>query len=130
AASQNSFVYVRVYAHALRQDRQPGDRVDFTETLFWHAGLKTNEQGEATVEFALNDAVTTFRVFADAFAATGAIGSASTLLESVNPFYLEPKLPLEVTQGDRILLPIACVNTTSSALGRVNMTVDAKFSMI
>jgi hypothetical protein len=128
--AHNSFVYVRVYAHDLRRDRQPGDRVDFTETLFWHAGLKTDEQGEATIEFALNDSVTTFRAFADAFTGAGAIGSGTALLESINPFYLEPKLPLEVTQGDRILLPIACVNTTSSPLGRVSMTVDAKFSTI
>lgn len=126
--ARNDFVFVRIYAHELRRERQPGDRVDFTETLFWHAGLKTDAQGEATVEFALNDSVTTFRVFADAFSGAGAIGSGSTLLESVNPFYLEPKLPLEVTQGDRILLPVACVNTTSSALGRVNMTVETKFS--
>src|SRR5262249_58417665 len=41
-----------------------------------------------------------------------------------------PNPPLEVTQGDRILLPVACVNTTSSALGRVNLTVEAKFSTI
>jgi hypothetical protein len=126
----NAFVFVRVYAHELRRERQPGDRVDFTETLFWHAGLKTDAAGEATVEFALNDAVTTFRVFGDAFTGTGAIGSGMGLLESVNPFYLEPKLPLEVTQGDRILLPVACVNTTSSALGRVEMTVSAKCSTI
>lgn len=130
ASAQNAFVYIRVYAHELRRNRQPGDRVDFTETLFWHAGLKTNEHGEATIEFALNDSVTTFRIFADAFTGAGAVGSGATLLESTNPFYLEPKLPLEVTQGDRILLPVACVNTTPSSLGRVNMTVDAKFSTI
>ena len=129
-AKPNDFVYTRVYAHELRADRQPGDRVDFRETLYWHAGLKTSEKGAATVEFALNDSVTTFRVFADAFTAAGAIGSASTSFESVNPFYLEPKLPLEVTQGDRILLPVACVNTTTSALGRVKMTVDTEFSAI
>jgi len=129
-AKPNAFVYIRVYAHKLRPDRQPGDRLDFRETLFWHAGLKTSERGAATVEFALNDSVTTFRVFADAFTAAGAIGSGATSFESVNPFYLEPKLPLEVTQGDRILLPVACVNTTSSPLGRVKMTVDTEFSTI
>jgi alpha-2-macroglobulin-like protein len=129
-AKPNDFVYTRIYAHELRPDRQPGDRVDFRETLFWHAGLKTSEQGAATVEFSLNDSVTTFRVFADAFTAAGAIGSGTTSFESVNPFYLEPKLPLEVTQGDRILLPVACVNNTSSSLGRVKMTVDTDFSAI
>jgi hypothetical protein len=127
-AKPNAFVYTRVYAHELSPDRQPGDRLDFRETLFWHSALKTNEQGGATVEFALNDSVTTFRVFADACTAAGAIGSGATAFKSVNPFYLEPKLPLEVTQGDRILLPVACVNTTSSSLGRVKMTVDTAFS--
>src|SRR5262249_51167905 len=72
----------------------------------------------------------TFRVFADAFTVAGGVGSGATLLESVNPFYLEPKLPLEVTQGDRILLPVSCVNTTASSLGRVNLTVDTKFSSV
>jgi uncharacterized protein YfaS (alpha-2-macroglobulin family) len=127
-SARNDFAYVRVYAHALRPDRQPGDRVDFTETLFWHAGVKTNEQGEATVEFALNDSVTTFRVFADAFNGAGALGSSTTLVESLNPFYIEPKLPLEVTQGDRILLPVACVNTTPSPLGQVNLKLETKFT--
>ncbi|MFN0054841.1 MAG: MG2 domain-containing protein, partial [Planctomycetales bacterium] len=124
----NDFVYTRVYAHDLHPNRQPGDRTDFTETLFWHAGLKTNEQGEASIEFALNDAVTTFRVLADAFTGSGALGSGTTLLESVNPFYLEPKLPLEVTQGDRILLPVVSVNTTSSALDQVTFSVEARFA--
>lgn len=122
----NDFVFVRIYAHELRPDRKGGDRVDFTETLFWHAGLKTNEKGEASVEFALNDSVTTFRTFADAFSTSGGLGSSTTILESVNPFYLEPKLPLEVTQGDRLLVPVTCVNTTTSSLGSVKLSVETK----
>ena len=43
------------------------------------------------------------------------------MLESVKPFYLEPKLPLEVTQGDRILVPVTCVNATTAPLGNVNV---------
>jgi len=34
------------------------------------------------------------------FSGTGALGTASTAIESVEPFYVEPKLPLEVTSGD------------------------------
>ncbi len=124
----NDFVFVRIYAHELRPDRKPGDRVDFTETLFWHAGLRTNEKGEASIEFALNDSITTFRTFADAFSTTGGLGSSTTVLESANPFYLEPKLPLEVTQGDKLLVPVTCVNTTTSSLGSVNLSVDSKLS--
>jgi uncharacterized protein YfaS (alpha-2-macroglobulin family) len=112
----DDFVAVRVYAHQVRPDREPGQRIDFTETLFWHAGIKTDESGQASVEFGLNDSVTSFRVLADAFSASGALGTANTAIESVKPFYLEPKLPLEVTMGDRIMLPVGVVNATDATL--------------
>lgn len=112
----NDFVAVRVFAHAVRPDRRPNERTDFTETLYWNAGLTTDERGQATVEFDLNDAVTSFRVFADAFTSAGALGSATTPIESVEPFYVEPKLPLEVTSGDVVLAPFALVNSTDRPL--------------
>ncbi len=108
---------VRVYAHQLRPNRRPGDRQDFTETLYWSAGVKTDAAtGEASVEFALSDSVTSFRVMADAFTSDGALGQGSEALEVVEPFYLEPKLPLEVTSGDVIQLPIGVVNATDERL--------------
>ena len=110
----NDFVTVRVYAHELRADHQQGDRVDFTETLYWSTGLKTDDSGTATFEFALNDSVTSFQVQTDAFTADGAIGAASLPIESVEPFYLEPKLPLEVTSGDHIRVPVSMVNATDT----------------
>jgi hypothetical protein len=115
---------VREYAHALRPGHQPGQRADFTETLYWNAAVKTAaDTGQASVTFALNDAVSTFRVAADAFSADGALGSsASTVIESIQPFYVEPKLPLEVTAGDVIRLPVALVNGTAEEL---NVTLSA-----
>jgi len=115
-AMRNDFVVVRVYAHEVRTGRQPGERTDFTETLFWHAGLKTDDAGQASFEFGLNDSVTSFRVFADAFASTGSLGSGTLQIDSVEPFYLEPKLPLEVTAGDTIRLPVGVVNATGAPL--------------
>jgi hypothetical protein len=120
---RNDFVAVRVFAHAARPDRQPGERIDFAETLYWHAGVKTDDAGKATIEFDLSDAVTSFRVFADAFNAAGAIGSGTTTIESVEPFYIEPKLPLEVTSGDVVLAPVGFVNSTSESL-------DASLSVV
>ena len=116
-AVRNDFVPVRIYAHQVRSQRQPGDRADFAETLFWSAGIRTDEHGQAVVEFGLNDAVTSFRVFGDAFGDNGALGAESLAIESIAPFYLEPKLPLEVTQGDVIRAPLGIVNATSSPLG-------------
>lgn len=127
---RNDFVAVRIYAHQVREGRRPGERSDFTETLFWHAGVQTDAQtGKATVEFGLNDAVTSFRVFADAFNRTGALGSASEQIESVEPYYLEPKLPLEVTAGDEILLPIGVVNATDSGMKNTQIAVEAHPSL-
>lgn len=120
----NNFVAVRVYAHQVRAGRKAGDRFDFTETLYWNAGVKTDENGKASVKFALNDSVTSFRTFADAFSANGAIGQSSLQIESVQPFYVEPKVPLEVTTGDDVRLPIALVNATGSALTKGSYSVE------
>ncbi|SEM88115.1 Uncharacterized conserved protein YfaS, alpha-2-macroglobulin family [Stigmatella aurantiaca] len=116
-AWQPPVVYLREYAHTVRPGRKPGDRVDFAETLYWNAGVRTDAQtGEARVSFALNDSVTTFKAFAGAVGANGALGSTVASLESVQPFYAEPKLPLEVTSGDVIQLPVALVNGTAAPL--------------
>ena len=111
------FVAVREYAHVARAGRQPGERADFAETLCFHAGVKTDPAtGKATIKFALSDSITRFRVMGDGFTATGALGSGDLVVESVEPFYVEPKLPLEVTAGDVIELPIALVNGTLEGL--------------
>jgi hypothetical protein len=129
-AIRNDFVSVRVYAHEVRPNRQPGQRIDFTETLFWHAGVKTDAQtGQATIEFGLNDSVTSFRVFGDAFSADGALGTATTLVESVEPFYIEPKLPLEVTMGDEVRLPVGLVNAMDEAMPETRFAVSGHESL-
>ena len=122
---RNDFVAIRVYAHQVRAERQPGERVDFTETLFWHAGLRTGPEGKATIEFGLNDAVSSFRVFADSFSQSGGLGSAALQVEAVQPFYLEPKLPLEVTMGDVLQVPVGVVNATGDRLDDVTVGVTA-----
>ena len=126
-AIRNDFIAVRVYAHEVRKDRQPNDRRDFAETLFWHAGLKTNEKsGEAKFEFGLNDSVTSFRIAADAFNSSGSLGAKTQKIESVQPLYTEPKLPLEVTSGDWVRVPIGIVNATPGELKGLILQVEAK----
>jgi hypothetical protein len=115
-AQRHDFLMVREYAHTTRAEHKPNDRVDFAETLYWNAGVKTDEKtGTGTVSFSTSDAVTSFRVFADGFNSAGALGSASTTIQSVQPFYVEVKMPLEVTQGDEMRLPVTLVNGTSDA---------------
>ncbi len=124
-SAQNDLVMVREFAYEVRKDRNPTDRVDFTETLFWNSGVKTDAKtGEATVSFGLNDSVSTFRVFADAFNSDGALGATNIGVESVQPFYAELKMPLEVTAGDHILLPVSMVNATSSELVSPDISIN------
>jgi uncharacterized protein YfaS (alpha-2-macroglobulin family) len=111
---------VRQYAHR-HVAGKPGVRTDFTETLYWNPLVIANAQGEATIRFELSDAVTTFRVAADAQAdatagdggVLGRIGAGGGTIVSRIPFSLEPKLPLEVNAGDTIDLPVAVVNDSA-----------------
>lgn len=106
---------VREYSFRQRQ-RRGTQRDDFTETLYWNPLIIADERGRATIEFDLSDSITTFRVSASAHSNDGRIGSGDGEVISRRPFYLEPKLPLEVTLGDRIDLPVAIVNGTSQDL--------------
>lgn len=127
---RNDFVAVRVYAHEVRPDRKPGERMDFTETLFWAAGIKTDSTGTASVTFDLSDSVTAFRVVADALSSAGGLGTGTESIESVEPFYLEPKLPLHVTVGDRIDLPLGLVNGTSQPMNDVSLAIDTPDGLV
>jgi len=121
---------MRIYAHDLRPNRAGNDRVDFTDTLFWAAGVKTDEKtGTATVTFHLNDSVTSFDILADAFDASGELGEGKAAITASEPFYVEPKLPLEVSSGDVIHLPIAAVNGTQNTLDNVTFTLTGGLGM-
>ncbi|MFT3712677.1 MAG: alpha-2-macroglobulin family protein [Archangium sp.] len=123
---QLAFITVREFAHQVRPGRKPNDRLDFAETLFWSAATKTDANGEATVKFGLSDAVTSFKVAADGYTSGGVLGTGSVKLESVKPFYVEAKLPLEVTEGDIVRLPVAFVNGTREPLSSVTMQLQTK----
>jgi hypothetical protein len=126
---------VREYAHTLRPNWTEGSRVDFAETVYWNAGVKTDAStGIATVSFNLSDSVTSFRVLADGFTQDGTLGSSVSHVESVQPFSIEPKLPLQVTSGDVIQLPISIINGMSRELRGAEVTASGaagiKFTML
>ena len=102
---------VREYAHRVSPSLD-ANRTDFAETLYWNAGITTSPSGEAKVTFELGDAVTSFCVRADAVTLNGALGMGETTLEAQRPFYVEPKLPLEVSAGDSIDAVVMVMNGT------------------
>jgi uncharacterized protein YfaS (alpha-2-macroglobulin family) len=118
---ERQLVVAREYAHCYTPDKT-GVRSDFTETLYWNPLLIADAEGRATIHFDLSDAVTAFRLTADAHG-NGRLGSGRAEIVSRIPFNLEPKLPLEVNAGDRIDLPLAVVNDTNAPLP-VTLRID------
>lgn len=112
---------IREYAH--RYQPSP-TRSDFAETLLWEPLVTTDADGRATIRFDLPDSLTTFRVQVDAHSADGRLGSGGGVVVSRLPVEIDPKMPLAVTAGDVIRLPIAMVNRASEAT-RLRLTVDA-----
>ena len=116
----------REYAHQARKDRKPGERVDFTETIYWNASVKTDPRtGRAEFSFALPDTLGGFQVRADAFGNNGALGEVTAELQCVRPFYGEIKLPLFLTVGDTAWLPITLVNASEKPLENANLSLSS-----
>jgi hypothetical protein len=113
----------RQYAH---QHRPATDRRDFTPTILWQTLVSTDEDGHAAVTFATSDAVTTWRVHADAHApaGTGRLGQATIAFATRLPLHVDARLPDEVAAGDRLLLPIGVV-CSDPALTEVELSVFA-----
>ena len=108
-----SLLLVREYAHRAAAPFD-GTSGDFTETLYWNAGVMTSPNGEAQVNFDLGDAVTTFRARADAFSIAGALGHGEAVLEAGRPFSIETRIPSEVTSGDLMEVPVVISNGTAT----------------
>jgi uncharacterized protein YfaS (alpha-2-macroglobulin family) len=103
---------VRQFPAPNYQGAQDGPRTDFRETVFWQPSVKTGEQGTAKVEFYLSDAVTSFRATVEGVGRGGTAGRGDAVLASKLPVSLAAKLPLEVSNGDVIRLPVTLSNTT------------------
>jgi hypothetical protein len=111
----------RAYSHRAAGG---GARGDFAETLLWTAGGPTGADGALELEFDLSDSITTFRLVVDAAGNDGALAWGETEVTARRPLYVEPKLPLEVTAGDRVLVPVAVVNGAATPQA-VRLTVRA-----
>lgn len=90
---------VFAYVHRLRALRD-----DFTETILWHPLARTGN-GHFSIEFDTSDRITTWQVFVDAHGA-GRVGQGSATFTATKPFYLDVNLPVEVSAGDRVELPV------------------------
>ncbi|MCK5797435.1 MAG: hypothetical protein KAI47_09650, partial [Deltaproteobacteria bacterium] len=85
-------------------------RSKFPETLLWRPEVITDRQGRAAIDVDLADSITTWRVLANASTATGLLGHASTTLRVFQDFFVDIDLPVALTQGDQISVPVTVYN--------------------
>ncbi len=125
-AEPQAWAPVRVFPVPASIADYAGPRDDYRETVFWAPSVKTDPKGRATVKFVVSDAVTSFRVFSEGVGG-GLAGRDETVFKSSLPFSLAVKLPLEVSAGDRPLIPVTISNESARAL---DVKLDAAFGTL
>ena len=97
-------------------DTAPVLRSNFEPVAVWKAALKTDAQGRFCTEAQLPDTLTTYRLFAVAASRSGKRFGVAEQAFTVNlPVMLTPGMPLFMSVGDSLKLPLSVVNNTDSA---------------
>src|SRR5690606_15767950 len=91
-------------------------RREFRNTAFWEAQLRTNDRGEATVEVALPDNVTTWRMQVRAVTPDARVGESVHELLTTTPLIVRPALPRFVRVGDEVNARVVVQNGTTSPM--------------
>ncbi len=82
----------------------------FPETMYFEPSLITGADGKATLTMPMADSITTWRLAAIANSAVGQLGSTTTGLRCFQDFFVDIDLPVALTQGDEVSIPVAVYN--------------------
>jgi hypothetical protein len=85
-------------------------RSKFPETLLWHPELVTDRSGKATLDVDLADSITDWRIVATGSTRGGLLGTATSSLRVFQDFFVDIDLPVAMTQGDRVSVPVSVYN--------------------
>ncbi len=89
---------------------EPRIREYFPETFIFEPALVTDAHGNARLSVTMPDAITTWRMTMFASAQNGELGSGLGQLRVFQDFFVDIDLPVALTQGDEISIPIAVYN--------------------
>ena len=93
----------------------PRLRQYFPETMLWLPDAETDQNGELDLEFDVADSITTWRMTALASSQDGRLGSVSAPLRVFQDFFIDLDLPLALTVGDEISVPVGIFNYLSES---------------
>ena len=96
----------------------------FPEALYINPEIITDRNGDASISIPLADSITTWRMAMLASTQHGALGTSSSSLKVFQNFFLDLDLPVTLTQGDQVSLPVAIYNYTD-AKGDVRLQLKA-----
>ncbi len=88
----------------------PRLRQYFPETLYWAPEILTDEDGFVSLEIPMADSITTWRLTALASSQDGRLGFTTRGLRVFQDFFVDIDLPVALTQGDEISIPIGVFN--------------------
>jgi 5-hydroxyisourate hydrolase-like protein (transthyretin family) len=88
----------------------PRLRQYFPETLYWAPEVLTDEDGFVSLEIPMADSITTWRLTALASSQDGRLGFATRGVRVFQDFFVDIDLPVALTQGDEISIPIGVFN--------------------
>ena len=88
----------------------PRVREWFPETLLWRPELVTDDKGQLAIDVDLADSITTWRVSASAVSANGKLGGGGTAIRVFQPFFVDLNLPVALTRGDEVAVPVVVYN--------------------
>ncbi len=93
----------------------PRVRSFFPETLYTNPALITDGDGRAAINVPLADSITTWRITSLASTTRGALGSATAPLRVFQDFFIDLDLPVSLTEGDVVAVPVAVYNYLPTA---------------
>jgi uncharacterized protein YfaS (alpha-2-macroglobulin family) len=88
----------------------PRLRQYFPETLYWAPEVVTDESGFASLEIPMADSITTWRLTALASSQDGRLGFTTRGVRVFQDFFVDIDLPVSLTQGDEISIPVGVFN--------------------
>ncbi|MBN1485318.1 MAG: hypothetical protein JXA37_11415 [Chloroflexia bacterium] len=88
----------------------PRLRQYFPETLYWAPEVLTDENGYVVLDVPMADSITTWRLTALASSQDGRLGFATQGLRVFQDFFVDVDLPVALTQGDEISIPVGVFN--------------------
>ncbi len=95
----------------------------FPEALYINPEILTNGDGNASITIPLADSITTWRMAMLASTQAGALGTGSSELKVFQDFFVDLDLPVTLTQGDIVSIPVAVYNYAGHG-GDVDLKLD------